>query len=291
MKKTVGLTVCTAAALLAGCNKATPAGQVAATVNGEEITLQEINTELQAAQLPPGADKQTVQRALLQRVIDRKLLVGAAQDKKLDRTPEFMGQKRRMDELLLAQAFAKQQLTSVAVPTPAEIDKFMGDHPNVYSGRELFALDQIRFPAPRNSQSLQALAADHTMEAVGARLKSMGITYQRGAVSLDSANVPAPVLDTINKLPAGEPFVIPQPGIVTVNVITARRPVPLDAGPARQGAAQAWRQQKFGDVLQQQLTALKAGAKISYQNGFGPPPPTPTQPALKGAAPGAAAAK
>lgn len=279
-KKFAFALLCTASALVAGCGKKTPAGQVAATVNGDEVTLQEINTELQATQLPAGADKQTVQRALLQRVIDRKLLIGAAEDKKLDRTPEFLAQKRRMDELLLAQAYAKQQLTSVPVPTPGEIDTFMAGHPNVYGGRQIFTLDQIRFPTPKNPQSLGALAADHTMDAVGKRLQSLGINFERGATSLDSANVPVPVLDQVNKLPAGEPFVIPQPGLVTVNVITSRRPVTIDNGEARQGAARSWRQQKFADLLQQQLSSLKAGAKIRYQNGFGPPPPAPTQPAV-----------
>jgi len=286
-KKVAIALLCAGSALMAGCNKKTPSGQVAATVNGEEITLQEINTELQAAQLPPNADKNTVQRALLQRIIDRKLLIGAAEDKKLDKTPDYLGQKRRLDELLLAQSFAKQQLTSVPVPTPGEVDKFMQDRPNVYIAREGWVLDQIRFPAPKNAQALAPLAQDHSMDAVAARLKSLGITFERGTAQLDTGNLPKPVLDQVNKLPASEPFVIPQPGMVTVNVITSRKPLSIDAVAAKQAATRDWRQAKFAEMLQKQLDALKAGAKITYQSGFGPPPTTPNQPAIPG---GAAAA-
>ena len=269
-KKLAAAFLCTVPLLIAGCHKQ-PTGQVAATVNGKEVTVQEINTELQAAQIPQGADKQTVQRALLQRVIDRKLLIGAAEDKGLDKTPEFMAEKRRMDELLLAQAFAKQQLTQVPVPTAGEIDKYIAEHPNVYGHREQLALDQIRFPAPKNPDALKPLAADHSLDAVATRLKSLGIAYQRGPSGLDTGNVPPNIIDQIDKLPPGEPFVIPQPGLVTINVITSRKPVEGDPAVIRQAATRNWRQQRFADVLQAKLTSLKSGAKISYQPGFAPP--------------------
>ncbi|NIJ07802.1 EpsD family peptidyl-prolyl cis-trans isomerase [Sphingomonas vulcanisoli] len=258
-------------ALLAGCHKKGPSGQVAATVNGQEVTLQEINTELTGTSFPADADKQVVQRALLQRIIDRKLLVGAAEDKKLDKTPEFLAQKRRMDELLLAQTYAKQQLSSVPVPTQAELDKFMADHPNAYAKREVLELDQIRFTPPANPKPLEALAQDHSLDAVAARLTTLGIQFKRGKANLDTAQVPPAVLDQINKLPASEPFVIPQPGVVTANVIIARQAVQPDPTAARQTATRAWRQQKFASLLQDQLNALKSGAKITYQSGFGPP--------------------
>lgn len=259
--------------LIAGCHKKAPSGQVAATVNGQEVTLQEINTELQGTSFPADADKNVVQRALLQRVIDRKLLVGAAEDKKLDKTPEYLAQKRRLDELLLAQAYAKQQLSQVPVPSQSELDKFMTDHPNAYAKREILNLEQIRFAPPANPKPLEALAADHSLDAVGQRLTSLGIQFQRGKANLDTSNVPPTVLAQIEKLPAGEPFVIPQPGVVTANVIIGRQPVTLDTTQAKQTATRAWRQAKFAELLESQLTALKSGAKITYQNGFGPPEP------------------
>ena len=160
----------------------------------------------------------------------------------------------------------------------------MADHQNVFGGRQQIMLDQIRFPAPKDAKMLEPLAQDHSLDAVAARLKSMGIQYERGNNTLDTANVPPNVLDQINKLPAGEPFVVPQPGLVTVNVVTGRKPIAVDNTEARQAATRAYRQQKFADLLQQQLTSLKAGAKITYQNGFGPPPGAPAAGGAKPAA-------
>lgn len=287
MKKSFTIALlCAGTALVAGCGKKTPAGQVAATVNGKDVTLQEINTELQAANVPPTADKQEVQRALLQQVIERKLLVQAAHDKGIDKTPEFLAQKRRAEELLLAQAYAKQQLTAIAVPTAAEIDKYMADHPNVFAAREQLQLDQIRFQRPPNPKALAVLQNDHSQDAVAATLTKLGIKFERGSAGLDTASVPTPVMAQINRLPATEPFVVPTQQFLTVNVITARKPVPLDPAKARPAATQAWRQGKFADLLKSQLDALKGSAKIQYQNGFGPPadPKAVPKPAIGGPA-------
>ena len=265
--------LCASTAVVAGCAKKAPSGQVAATVNGKEITLQEINTELQASNIPASADKQTVQRALLQRVIERKLLMGAAEEKGLDKTPEYLAQKRRGEELLLIQNYAKQQLSGVPVPTQAQVDKFMTDNPGAFSQRQQLILDQIRFATPPNPQTLTSLKDLHSMDAVAGELTRLGVRFERSDVGLDSAALPPSMAKQIEGLPPTEPFVIPQPGIMTVSVIKQRKPIPFDATASRPAAVAAWRQLRFTEALTSQLNALKGSAKISYQNGFGPPPP------------------
>nr|WP_253718200.1 hypothetical protein [Sphingomonas sp. AP4-R1] len=278
------------AATLSGCSKAAPSGQVAAVVNGKEVTLQEINAELQAANLPPTADKQTVQRELLQRIIERKLLVAAAEEKGIDKTPEYQTQKRRADELLLVQLYAKQQLALVPVPSSTDISTFMAQHGNVFAGREQISLDQIRFPAPADVSKLKVLEKDHTLDAVSQTLTGMGIKFERAQVGLDSGSVPTDIMKKIDGLPQGEPFVIPQPGFITVNVILSRKPISIDETKAKPAAVNAWRQEKFGQLLTKQIEALKSGAKITYQNGFAAPakPSAPTPPSATPTAPAAA---
>lgn len=271
MMKRVGIGLVCVAALLAGCKPKTPQGQVVATVNGQEVTLQELNAETSAANLPANADKKEVQRAMLQRVIERKLLVATAEDKGLDKTGDFITSKRRVDETLLAQAYAKQQLAAVPVPTDADISKFMADHANAFSQREKLTLDQIRMAMPKDINSLKSLEGDHSMDAVAAHLTQMGIKFGRGTITIDSGQLPTQLIKAINSQPATEPFVVPDRGMITISVVTARQPIPIDPQQAKSGAVGAWRQQKFEEMLTQQVATLRSQAKITYQDGFAPP--------------------
>lgn len=273
-----GVTVATLA-LVAGCNRDAPKGQVVATVNGEDVTQQELNTELGSTNVAQGMDKQEAQRLLLQRVIERKLVDGLAKQRNIDSSPEYLAQRRRLDEILLAQLYAKQQLAAVAVPSGADITKFMGDNAGMFSARQQLLLDQIRFARPANVSVLNGLDAVHSLDGVAAFLREHGVKFDRQAASLDSAALPAPLLAQVNRLPAGEPFVIPAGGLLTINVVTGRKAVANDPQQARAVAAQAWRSQKQQQALADQIAAARKSATITYQKGFAPAAGAPGAPA------------
>jgi peptidyl-prolyl cis-trans isomerase C len=109
---------------LAGCSKK-PTDQVVAIVNGEEISLPELNAELGNAQVPPGVDKKVVQQQLLQRLVDRRLLAQAAKDQGLDRDPAYIVEQRRVMESMLVEKLAKRTNDTIPVPTAADVDKFI----------------------------------------------------------------------------------------------------------------------------------------------------------------------
>jgi len=265
-------TVCAMAALLAACHKGVPEGQVAATVDGEEVTLQELNTEIQASNLPQGVDKQVAQREALQRIIDRKLILKAARDKKIDKSPEFQSVKQRTDELLLAQAYVKQQQAAVPVPNDSDISKFMSEHSNAFGNREMLQLDQIQFrPAgPGDIKKLSQIEKDHNLDAVATHLTALGIKFKRGKAGLDTAQLPTEVINRINAQP-GEPFVIPLNGIITINAVIGHQAAPGDPAEMRQQAVGLWRNQQFGKLVSDKVKELRSSAKITYQTGFAPP--------------------
>jgi len=267
------LLLCSSVAIaLAGCGKKAPEGQVVAKVNGKEVTLQEINAELQGATIPDSVDKKMAMRTLLQRVIDRKLIDGAAEEQGLDKSAEYLTQKRRADEVLLAQLYARQQSQTLAVPSPADISKFMADNPAMFAKRERLALAQIRFAPTKDATVLKELESAHSLDQVAKILTDRNVKFERGNAGLDTATVPAAIMSQIEALPPGEPFVVPGPGIVSVSVITARTPVALPDAQARTIAVNAWREQQFEKAMSDKLKSLRAAAQITYQPGFEPPP-------------------
>ncbi len=266
-------------------------GQVVAVVNGEEITLNELNAEIADLNLPANADKQAARAQILQKLVDRRLLAQAAKEAGIDRDPTYISQERRMDEQLLVSMYGKKAMDTVPVPTTAEVDKFIASNPTMFAGRTRYALNQIQFDVPANPERLKSLESTHTLEQVGARLTEMGIKFQQGKGSLDSAAVPPALMNRITALPAGEPFILPNNGKVVVSVITDTQKVDVPQDAARAMALQTIRAQSLNKIGGDRLKEAKAKAKIEYQEGYQPPKASnAAEPAAAGAGAGAAEA-
>ena len=257
-----------------GCGKKAT-GQVVAVVNGDEVTLDELNAELSSVNLPANADKKLAMRQLLQQVVDRRLLAQAAKEQGLDRDPAYVTQQRRMNEDLLVRMFAKKSADTIPVPTAAEIDKYIASHPMAFGSRTRYKLDQIRFEMPTDPSRLKALEGDHTMDAIMARLTSMGSKYERGSSALDSGAVAPAALKQVTSLPPGEPFITPAGRAVAVSVITGTEPLPVPEAQVRPLAVQAIRNETLGKIGEKRLKEARASGKIEYQSGYEAPEAKP----------------
>jgi EpsD family peptidyl-prolyl cis-trans isomerase len=262
--------ICAAALTLSACHKSAT-GQVVAVVNGEEITLNELNTEIGQANIPEGAAGARVRQQVLQQIIDRRLLAQAAKSDGIDTDPEYLIRRRQLEEALLVQFLGKRVGSSLRVPDEAAINRFMAERPNMFANRQLLTLDQVRFTLPADPNRLRSLESAKTMNDVVNVLTGMGVRFERGQQMLDTAQVPPQMMRQLDNLPAGEPFIVPSAPIASVSVITARQPAPLTGPQARPVAVQALRDSQLGDVIQRRMREARSGAEITYQDGFAPP--------------------
>jgi EpsD family peptidyl-prolyl cis-trans isomerase len=257
-------------AFTSGCGKQAT-GQTVAVVNGEEISASELNAEVAAGNIPQGADKKRILPQLLQRVVDRRLMVQKAKEQGLDKSPDFLTRQRRANDELLISMMSQRQVESMKVPTPQEVDAFIAGNPGMFAQRSILLLDQLQFEAPGDQAGLQRLSKDHSLEALAKSLSDMGIEFARGKNRVDTATIPTEIMRQIQALPPGEPFIIPASGKLVASVITGREPAPTSADQARKLAVDALRRQNLSRNLQEQLKQLRAQAEISYQPGYDPP--------------------
>ncbi len=265
----VALVAC--AVMLSACDKK-PEGQIVAVVNGEEVSLSELNQELRGANIPEGADKKLIMRNLLQRVIDRRLLAQAAKEQGIDRDPEYIATQRRASEELLVQMYSRKAASGIKVPDAAALDKFMAENPAMFAQRQQLQLDQIVFDMPKSPNVLKQFEPDKSLAAVRATAERLGLKIESGKGTLDTATLPPAVLKQIQALPPGEPFIVPAGNKVVVSVITGSQPVALAAEQMRPIAVEALRGQQFGKIGEQRLKEARQKAKIEYQPGYEPPP-------------------
>lgn len=266
----IPVVVVASAIALSACNKK-PEGQIVAIVNGEEVSLSELNQELRGANVPEGGDKKLIMRGLLQRVIDRRLLAQAAKEQGIDRDPEFLAMQRRSSEELLVQMYSRKAASGIKVPDAAALDKFMAENPAMFAQRTQLQLDQIVFDMPKSPDVLKQFQQDKTLAAVAATAGRLGLKVESGKGGLDTATLPPAVLKQIQALPPGEPFIVPTGNKVVVSVITGSRPVVGSPEQMRPIAVEALRNQQFGKIAEQRMKEVRQRAKIEYQPGYEPP--------------------
>jgi len=269
MKKISRIGLLISLALVSACHKQAT-GQVAAVVNGDEITLQEINAELQGARIPAGVDSKLAQQAALQRIIDRRLLAQQARKDGLDKSPEFLIRERQMHDALLVQLMEASAARATDIPTQKAIEDYMRQNPAMFADRTIYTLDRIEFPTPADTSRLKILYDAHSMDAVAAALNQLGIKFNRGPAHLDSAQVGQDIVNRIKSLPPTEPFILPSNGAVTIAVITGEAKQPIIGDQATPLAVAALRKKSLTDALQRRLKTARADAKIQYHQGFAP---------------------
>ena len=290
-----------AAMLLSGCGKKQETqavvGQVIAHVGPDDITQQELDNELRLANVP--ADKRTdaIVKGALTRIVERKYLVQQALAAKLDREPTVHLDLLRAREQILAGAFVQRDLSGkMSAVSKNEIDSYIQGHPKQFEQRELFQVDQISFPTPKEVEALAAATKDFkTLEQVEAKLNEMHIKFSRGDATLDSATMPPEMLKVLDARKPDDIYFIRSRGGASFFKVTsvdqkpltgdqadnfARREVRVDIG--RKGAEEitkaALADTKFeGDYARIMTSATpSAPAPAPATEGATPPGETPT---------------
>ena len=259
-------------ALMASACTKKAEGQTVAIVNGEEITAAELNAELANAKIPEGADKDQARTRVLQAMIDRRLLAQQAKTDGIDKSPEFLNRQRRATEDLLINMFASRQIDTAQLPANSEIEKFQAARPWVFSQREQWNLDQLRFQMPADAATRTKLDKAKTMEEVVKVLTDANIAFTRQKNKLDTAVIPQNLYGQLAAAArASEPFIIPIGNQAVASTIVSREPAPITGEQARPIAVAAMRREQASQLMQNRLKSIRDAAKIEYKEGYAPP--------------------
>jgi EpsD family peptidyl-prolyl cis-trans isomerase len=229
-----------------------------------------------------------MEQAALQAIISRKLVVQAAKEQKLDKTPIFAQQQAQAQEALLVGAIQRKVAATVQDPPRSDAEKFVAEHPNMFAQRRVMVVDQViagKFD-PKLMKEFEPLK---TLEEIEAVLARENIDFQRTTTVLDTLNAPQGLSETLLKLPPGEVFVFPRGNAVFVNQIRDSRVVPFTGERAVNFAVAGLKQMRTQEALNREIESLRkaAEAKITYNDKYKPEKP---KPGAKPAAPAAPAA-
>jgi EpsD family peptidyl-prolyl cis-trans isomerase len=268
--KSSGLTMVLAlsTALLAGCGESKqPATQVVAKVNKDEITSHQVDYLASKARIAPEAAAQA-KKQILERLVDQQLAVQQAIERKLDRSPEVITALDMARREILARAYVASLGATVAEPSEAEAKSYYSEHPEIFSQRRAFVLQEISLPAANAPKDLirAQVAANKPLTEISALLKKENIPHSANAAKVTSEQVPLPMLTKVNQLKDGQTGLVETPQTLFLVRVTNSEPAPIDEKSAQRPIRQLLSMQKSRDVVSQHIAELKQRASIEYLN-------------------------
>jgi peptidyl-prolyl cis-trans isomerase C len=266
-----GVLMLVAAAGLAACgSKDKKAGQSLVKVNGEEITVLQLNDELQRAGVQAG-QQEAASKQLLESLIDRQLILAEAMRNKIDRTPEVMQAIERAKAQIIAQAYLQGVTSKVAKPSKAEIDDYFQKHPEFFTKRKEFDLTQLVFSNKNFSDELKLfLDSAKSLDEVAAWMDKHNVQYARGQTTHNTADLPQPAVAKLLELPNGKLFLVNEGDNIVLNILTAIKDSPVTATNAAPQIEQFLTNKMMKDTAGVEIAHLRSLAKIEYLNASAP---------------------
>ena len=244
--------------------------QVAAKVNGTELTVHQVNYALQRI---PNLDAEQSKAASLRvarNLVEQELLVQKALEDKLDRDTNVVQALDAARRQILAEAYMGRKLGTPAEPTDAEVSAYFDAHPELFANRRIYRLQEISIKAPEDKRdAIRAqLGASKTLNDFAGWLKAEQYEVKASQGVKPAEQLPQAMLPQLAKMPDGQAMVVNTPDGLLVIVLadSQTQPVTLEqAKPAIARKLQIDARQAAGKA---ELDALKAAAKIEYMGEF-----------------------
>ena len=285
------LPVVVAATLAAGCGDKSKsegkASQAAARVNGDEITVHQINQLLERQQGLKPEQAEAASRQALEGLIDQQLAVAKAEEQKLDRDPQVVQLLDATRRNILARTYLeKASVAGAGTPSADEIRKYFDAKPALFSQRKVYALQEFTVPAtPEQSKAtIDKLKAAKSATEFVETLKASGLKFSANQTTQAAEGLPMALLEPLSKVGDGEAlYVTAKDGFKAVLVV-ASKSQPVNFEQAKPAIEQFLTVERRREFAQKELKNLRASAKIEYIGKFAEKPASGAAPAATPAA-------
>lgn len=248
----------------------TPPAQVAAKVNGTDLTVSQVDFALHRN---PNLDKEQTRAASIQVVrylVEQELLAQKALGDKLDRDPKVVEALDAARRQILAEAFMSRKLGKPAEPSDAEVTAYYDTHPELFAKRKVYRLQEISIKAPQEKrEAIRAqLAASKTLNDFAAWLKAENLPVKAAQGVKPAEQLPKAMLPKLAAMPNGQAMVVNAPDGLLVIVLADSQMQPATLEQAKPAIVRLLQGEARQKAIKAELDALKAAAKIEYFGEF-----------------------
>ncbi len=268
------------------------ATQVAAKVNGAEISVHQINGMLTKATGVTNENAPRARKEILDRLVDQQLAVEQAMAKKLDRNPDVLLNIEAARREILARSYLEQIAAAQPKATDEEIKRYYDEHPDLFSKRRIYNIQELDIPKNAGSQDQlrEYVSSGKSLEEIANWLKSKNIPARANAGTRPAEQLPIELLPQLANIKDGQTALIEGPQMLYVMRVPASQSAPVDEITAKPRIQQFLQNQRNGKAVGEEMKKLKDAAKIEYVGDFATLAAAPASTPPPAAAPTATAA-
>ena len=269
-----GATVVAGLLLLAGCSdkkETKAASQVAARVNGSDITVHQINFRLQGERGLKPEQLDAASRRVLDQLIDQELTVQKAVEQKLDRDPRVVQQLEAARREVLARAYLQQVASTVQAPTPDAVRKYFDDNPGLFSQRRVYQLREYVTAniGPHAAEMATVVAAAKSPAEFEAWAKTKQLTFQSNVAVRPAERIPLGLLAQLAPVANGHGVVMTADApLGRVMFVVDSRPQPATFEQVKGAIQEFLTNEARRKAVEGNVAALKTNAKIAFEGKF-----------------------
>lgn len=200
------------------------AGQVAAEVNGQDISVHQVQAVLQRQPLQASELGSQASARALDGLIEQELAAQAAREAGLDKSPAVLQAMALAEREVLARAFQDGLAEKAVMPDSGAVYRYYDDHPELFARRKRYHLQEILVEGPPEQVKhlKDRLGAVKDAEAARSMVADSGLAASRREVEQWSEGLPATLVRQLVDLQPGQTLTLPQPkGLVVISVLSA----------------------------------------------------------------------
>ena len=245
-------------------------GQVAAVVNGEEISIYQLEEALHQSGLIGDEKGKQAMPQLLNRLIEQSLIIQQAKKDKLERDPGVMMALEFSKRQILTEEWLQRKMKAVKKPGNQEIDEFYSAHPELFEKHKLFQLKELVLDTSVISQKKIDLMIDSTddVNILEQNLEANKIPFTVNMSTMMAEQLPMDRLSLLSSVPFGRYIKVTGDNSILIQGVLSTKETPIEKAKAAvliESYLYNQKRKKEADAI---IKKLHDSAKIKYLGEF-----------------------
>ena len=258
---------------LSACGKdgATHSGQVVAKVNGDEITIHQVNAAMARFGKLDEAQAKEASQKVLNSLVDQQLLLKKAAEKKLERDPTVMQALEGAKRQVLSQAYLERMMQSAGKPTASDVHDYYAQNPGLFENRRIYKFQEILLE--NSSPEILKAAKEKLDQSKGLGefvkwLQTEKIAFKANEMVKPAESLPLEILTRVQSLKVGQLAMVSTDQGALILHLVAVRDQPVTEAQAKPAIESFLTNKKRAEYAQAEIKKMHDAAQIEYMGAF-----------------------